>query len=41
MTAGARVIVPKQGKRSFDSWINTNGKIEYKCTFPDSFTIDN
>ncbi len=41
MTAGARVIVLKQGKRSFDTWINTFGQTEYKCTFPDSFSIDN
>lgn len=41
MTAGARVIVLKQGKRSFVSWINTFGKLEFKCTFPDSFTTDN
>ena len=41
MTAGARVIVLKQGKRSFDTWINTFGKIEHKCTFPDSFTTEN
>ena len=37
MTAGARVIVLKQAKRSFDTWINSFGKLEYKCSFPDSF----
>lgn len=41
MNAGARVIVLKQGKRSFDTWINSNGNLENKCTFPDSFSTYN
>ncbi len=37
MNAGARVIVLKQGQRSFDTWIHSQGNIEHKCTYPDSF----
>lgn len=41
MNAGARVILLKQGKRTFDTWINSNGNLENKCTFPDSFSTYN
>ncbi len=35
---GGRVIVLKEGKRSFDTWIHEKGgKIVYKCNYPDSF----
>lgn len=40
MNAGARVIVLKQGERSFDTWINSNLNIESKCNFPNSFKTD-
>jgi hypothetical protein len=36
--AGGRVIVLKQGKRQFDTWIRDyKGKTELKCTYPESF----
>lgn len=35
---GGRVIVLKEGKRSFDTWIHEKGgNIVYKCNYPDSF----
>ncbi|RLD36372.1 MAG: phosphohydrolase [Bacteroidetes bacterium] len=40
--AGGRVIVLKEGKRQFNTWIrNLNGKQELNCTWPDSFTSEN
>lgn len=36
---GARIIVMKEGKRSFDSWIRLRtGEVEQRTTFPDSWT---
>ncbi len=36
--AGGRVIVLKEGRRKFDTWIrDMNGIKELECTFPDSF----
>lgn len=36
--AGSRVIVLKEGKREFDTWIrDMDGNKEYHCTWPDSF----
>jgi hypothetical protein len=35
---GGRVIVLKEGKRAFDTWIHEKGgNIVYKCSYPDSF----
>jgi hypothetical protein len=35
---GARVIVLKEGKRTFDTWIHEiGGKIVYPCSYPESF----
>ncbi|MEX0883957.1 MAG: metallophosphoesterase family protein [Cyclobacteriaceae bacterium] len=35
---GGRIIVLKEGKRRFDTWIREeNGKKAYSCTWPDSF----
>ncbi len=40
--AGGRVIVLKEGERQFDTWIrNLNGKKEFNCSWPDSFTSEN
>lgn len=37
--SGWRTIILKEGKRSFDTWVNTdNGETKYKVTYPDSFT---
>jgi hypothetical protein len=36
--AGGRVIVLKEGKRSFDTWIrDMNGEKELEVTWPDTF----
>jgi predicted phosphodiesterase len=36
--AGGRVIVLKEGERSFETWIrDLNGKKELECSWPDSF----
>ncbi|RLD70189.1 MAG: phosphohydrolase, partial [Bacteroidetes bacterium] len=36
--AGGRVIVLKEGERTFDTWIrNMDGQLELNCTWPDSF----
>lgn len=38
LTPGARVIVLKEGKREFETWIREKGgNIQYKCQYPDSF----
>jgi hypothetical protein len=38
LTPGARVIVLKEGKREFDTWIREKGgNILFKCRYPDSF----
>jgi len=38
LTPGARVIVLKEGKREFDTWIREKGgNILYKCRYPDLF----
>lgn len=38
---GARVIVLKEGKREFTTWIREKGgKIKYKCHYPNSFLQD-
>jgi len=38
LTPGARVIVLKEGKREFDTWIRERGgNILYKCVYPGSF----
>ncbi len=38
LPAGGRVIVLKQGKREFDTWIReTNGSVVFKANFPKSF----
>lgn len=40
--AGGRIIVLKEGKRKFNTWIrDLNGKKELDCTWPDSFKIEN
>ncbi len=37
--AGGRVIVLKEGERSFDTWIrDLNGKKDLECNWPDSFS---
>ena len=37
---GGRVIVLKEGKRMFDTWIHEKGgNLVYSCTYPDSFVI--
>lgn len=37
---GARVIVLKEGKRTFDTWIREiNGNKVYDCKYPDSFSV--
>lgn len=37
--AGGRVIVLKEGERSFDTWIrDLNGKKEFECSWPGSFS---
>ncbi len=37
---GARVIVLKEGKREFDTWIREpDGNKVYECKYPDSFSI--
>ena len=38
LTPGARVIVLKEGKREFSTWIRERGGNKlYECTYPDSF----
>ncbi len=38
LTPGARVIVLKEGKREFETWIREKGgNIMYKCQYPNSF----
>ena len=38
--AGGRVILMKEGKRQFDTWIReTGGKKVLECAFPDSFIL--
>ena len=38
---GARVIVLKEGKRTFETWIREKGDgIKYRCDYPFSFTTD-
>ena len=35
---GGRVVVLKEGKRTFETWIReVDGTIVYRCTYPDSF----
>lgn len=42
LTPGARVIVLKEGKREFDTWIiEKGGNILYKCLYPNSFLENN
>lgn len=37
---GGRVIVLKEGKRAFDTWIHEKGgNIVYKCSYPESFPV--
>lgn len=38
LPAGGRVIVLKEGKRKFDTWIHeTGGNVTLECSYPDSF----
>jgi hypothetical protein len=38
LTPGARVIVLKEGRREFDTWIREKGgNIVYRCRYPESF----
>ncbi len=40
LPAGGRVIVLKEGKREFDTWIHeTGGQKVLTCTYPDSFLV--
>lgn len=40
LPAGGRVIVLKEGKREFDTWIHeTGGKKVLTCTYPNSFVV--
>jgi hypothetical protein len=42
LTPGARVIVLKEGKREFDTWIREKGgSMLYKCQYPNSFIEKN
>lgn len=37
---GGRVIVMKEGKRIFDTWIHEKGgNVVYKCSYPESFEV--
>ncbi|MCP3895785.1 MAG: metallophosphoesterase family protein [Bacteroides sp.] len=40
-TPGSRIIVLKEGKREFDTWIREKGNTErlYNCAYPESFLI--
>ncbi|MEN8118120.1 MAG: metallophosphoesterase family protein [Bacteroidota bacterium] len=41
LPSGGRVIVLKEGKRQFDTWIReANGSILYKCSYPTSFITE-
>lgn len=42
LTRGARVIVLKEGKREFDTWIReVGGNVLYRTTYPKSYVKDN
>lgn len=42
LTRGARVIVLKEGKRKFDTWIReVGGNVLYRTTYPKSYVKDN
>ncbi|HPD94567.1 MAG TPA: metallophosphoesterase family protein [Tenuifilaceae bacterium] len=41
LTPGARVIILKEDKREFETWIrDKSGKVSYKCQYPNSFKKD-
>lgn len=41
LTRGARVIVLKEGKREFDTWIReVGGNVLYRTTYPKSYVMD-